>query len=175
MTGAPNIPTPNVPVLRADGGMDQRWYEPLKSGFSSLLKLTKSFGDAQGELGTAAFKNVGTSGDSVPLTNTVNDWSQQQGAPLKTLTDAATIAWDVNEAQSAIVTLSATRVLGAATNTKPGNTYMLGVITGGNGLTFNSMYKFPGGVAPTLAGSSLLSFWCPSAGVLWCVAAKDFS
>lgn len=169
-------PTPFVAFKheKHDGPSDQ-WYRALAALIDQANALSKSFGDSFAALGTAAFKNIGTSGDSVPLLNTANDWSKQQGAPLKTLTDAATIAWDVAEAQSAIVTLGATRVLGAATNTKPGNTYMLGVITGGNGLTFNSMYKFPGGVAPTLAGSSLLSFWCPSSGVLWCVAAKDFS
>jgi hypothetical protein len=176
MTGAPNIPTPNVPVLRPDGGMDQRWYEPLKKGFTDLLRLTTSFGNAQGLLGTAAFKNIGTSGGTVPLLNTANQWAKQQWSPIKTLTEAEIVAgFDLDENQTAIVTLTDDRVLGDLTNAKPGATYQLAVMASAFALTYGSMYKFPGGTVPTSSGDCLISMFCPSEGVLWCVMAKEFS
>lgn len=87
-----------------------------------------------------------------------NTWLQQQGFVFTALTDAATIAWDVRTAQSAHVTLTAgvgaTRVLGAPTNLVTGFTYILYVQQssgGANALTYNGVYKWPAGVAPTLS------------------------
>jgi hypothetical protein len=71
----------------------------------------------------------------------------------QTLTDAATIAWDTNSGRIATVTLGASRTMGAPTNAKVG-TYVLYVIQGGTGsynITWNSVFKWPGGVAPTLS------------------------
>ena len=170
------VPPPGQKVIRPDGGMDQTWYEKIKSAFGFVDRLNNSFGDAQGQLGTAAFKNVGTSGDSVPLLNTANEWSKQQWSPIKTLTEDEIVAgFDLDENQTAIVTLSANRELGNLTNAKPGATYQLAIIASTFELTFGSMYKFPGGTAPESAGDCLLSMFCPSEGVLWCVMAREFS
>jgi len=71
----------------------------------------------------------------------------------QTLTDAATIAWDTNSGRIATVTLGASRNMGAPTNAKVG-TYILHVIQGGIGnysITWNSVFKWPAGVAPTLS------------------------
>lgn len=71
----------------------------------------------------------------------------------QTLTDAATIAWDTNSGRIATVTIGASRTMGAPTNAKVG-TYVLYVIQGGTGsynITWNSVFKWPGGVAPTLS------------------------
>lgn len=75
-----------------------------------------------------------------------------------TLTDAASIAWDVQANQSGIVTLGATvgatRALANPTNAVAGTTYILVVkqdATGSRALTYGTQYKWPGGTAPVLS------------------------
>jgi hypothetical protein len=85
-------------------------------------------------------------------------FSYQAGFNRTSLTDASTIAWDARLNQSTYVLLTsgvgATRVLGAPTNLLSGFTYILVVqqsSTGSNALTYNSVFKWPGGVAPVLS------------------------
>ena len=71
-----------------------------------------------------------------------------------TLTDAATVAWDTATSQVATFTfVSSNRTMGAPTNLKNGAFYALAVIQNGgsNTLTWNSVFKFAGGIAPTLS------------------------
>lgn len=82
------------------------------------------------------------------------------------LTDAATINWNLSEGQVATITLGANRVVGAPTNLRIGS-YILHVYqdgTGGRSLTWNSIFKWPAGVAPpvtTAAGShDVFAFIC---------------
>ena len=84
----------------------------------------------------------------------------------QTLTDGATINWDVSLGQIATVTPGGGRTMAAPTNLKVG-TYILHVIqdvTGGKTITWNSVFKWPGGVAPTLTitpgARDLFSFVC---------------
>ena len=70
----------------------------------------------------------------------------------QTLTDGATISWDVSLGQIATVTLAGNRTIAAPTNLKV-STYILHVIqdaTGSRTLTWNSVFKWTAGVAPTL-------------------------
>lgn len=69
------------------------------------------------------------------------------------LTDAATIATDCSQSNVFTVTLGGNRTLGAPTNLLAGATYIWIVTQDGSGgrtLSFNSVFKFPGGVDPTL-------------------------
>lgn len=78
----------------------------------------------------------------------------QAWSDVVTLTDAATIAWDCNTGNSAVVTITANRTLGAPTNQKAGATYTLRVIQDGTGsqlLAYNAVFKWPGGTAPVLS------------------------
>ena len=71
-----------------------------------------------------------------------------------TLTDAATIAWDTATSQVATFTfVSTNRTMGAPTNLKNGAFYALAVIqnAGSNTLTWNSVFKWAAGTAPTLS------------------------
>jgi len=71
-----------------------------------------------------------------------------------TLTDAATVAWDTATSQVATFTfVSSNRTMGAPTNLKNGAFYALAVIQNGgsNTLTWNSVFKWAAGVAPTLS------------------------
>jgi hypothetical protein len=77
-------------------------------------------------------------------------------SPNFTLTDAATIAWDTTTAggQTATFTfVSSNRTMGAPTNLKNGAFYALAVIQNGgsNTLTWNSVFKWAAGTAPTLS------------------------
>lgn len=87
----------------------------------------------------------------------VNEYTAQQYVDLTTLTDAATISWDLNSNQVAQITLGGNRTLGAPTNQNAGATYVLIVKqpAGANyTLGFNSVYKFAGGTAPTITASN---------------------
>jgi hypothetical protein len=72
----------------------------------------------------------------------------------QTLTDAATITWDVTTGHNAQVTLGGNRTLAAPTNLIAGQVYTLQVVQDGTGsrtLTWNAVFKWPGGTAPTLS------------------------
>jgi hypothetical protein len=70
----------------------------------------------------------------------------------QTLTDGTTINWDVSQGAVASVTLGGNRTMAAPTNLKVG-TYILHVYqdgSGGRNLTWNSIFKWPAGIVPTL-------------------------
>jgi hypothetical protein len=70
------------------------------------------------------------------------------------LTDAATVAWNTATSQVATFTfVSTNRTMGAPTNLKDGAFYALAVIQNGgsNTLTWNSVFKWAAGTAPTLS------------------------
>ena len=75
-------------------------------------------------------------------------------SPNITLTDAATVAWDTTLGQVATFTfVSTNRTMGAPTGLKDGAFYALAVIqnAGSNTLTWNSVFKWAAGTAPTLS------------------------
>jgi hypothetical protein len=82
------------------------------------------------------------------------------------LTDGASINWDTSLGSVATVTLGGNRAMAAPTNLKIGS-YILHVVqdgTGGRTLTWNSVFKWPAGVAPVLTTTGnrrdLFSFVC---------------
>ena len=84
----------------------------------------------------------------------------------QTLTDGATISWDVSLGAVATVTLGGNRTIAAPTNLKVG-TYILHVVqdaTGSRTLTWNAVFKWPAAVAPTLTTTGsrrdIISFVC---------------
>jgi len=98
-----------------------------------------------------------------------------------TLTDAASITWDLEAAQTAKVTLTANRTLANPTNKKDGGHYAIRIIQDGTGsrtLTFGANYKFPGGTAPTLStgASDVDIMTCVSDGTnMYCNLLNDFN
>tara|TARA_B100000085_G_scaffold258813_1_gene261152 strand:+ start:193 stop:1167 length:975 start_codon:yes stop_codon:yes gene_type:complete len=101
---------------------------------------------------------LGTSAASKTLTADANGLTKITGAVLNvedTLTDQATIAWDVIASPVAKVTLGANRTLAAPSGTTPaaGQFIALTVIQDGTGsrtLTWNATYEFTEDTAPTL-------------------------
>lgn len=82
------------------------------------------------------------------------------------LTDGATINWDTSLGSVATVTLGGNRTFAAPTNLKIGS-YILHIIQDGSGnrtVTWNSVFKWPAGVAPVLTTTGnrrdLFSFVC---------------
>ena len=177
------LPPPQTSLVAPHGGLNEPWLRQLSAAVKQVNSLTESLADLGGDgegpvLGTAALKNIGTSGDAVPLLNTANQWSKQQWFPLATLTEADALAgWDLDTKQSAKLTMTSSFTLAAALNAKPGATYQLGVDAGANVLGFDTtFYKFPaGGAIPTTVGKCLFSFWAWSATELWCVGVKEFA
>ena len=71
----------------------------------------------------------------------------------QTLTDGATISWSMASGNMAKVTLGGNRTMSAPTNLTAGRNYWLIVIQDGTGsrtITWNSVFKWVGGSAPTL-------------------------
>jgi len=92
---------------------------------------------------------IGTSSPSAKLAVVGTGYS-----PNITLTDAATVAWDTSTGQVATFTfVSSNRTMGAPTNLVNGGFYALAVIqnAGSNTLTWNAVFKWAGGTAPTLS------------------------
>ena len=84
----------------------------------------------------------------------------------QTLTDGATINWDVSLGSVATITLGGNRTMAAPSNLKIG-TYILHIIQDGSGsrtISWNSIFKWPAGVAPVLTTTpnrrDLFSFVC---------------
>jgi len=108
--------------------------------------------NATGWFGVTGRATVSTNlfvGGNTTLNGTTTDRSN---ALSQTLTDGATVSWDTSLGRVATVTIGASRTMAAPTNLKVG-TYILSVIQGGTGsytLTWNSVFKWPAGVAPSL-------------------------
>jgi len=86
-------------------------------------------------------------------TDVAQEYTKQQNFNATTLTDAASISWNLDDNQVAAVTLGGNRTLSNPTNMKDGATYILRVVQDGTGsrtLAYGANYKWPGGTAPTL-------------------------
>jgi len=106
---------------------------------------------ADGANGDISFTNNGT-GNVV-----FNDAAY---APETSLTDAATITWDVQAMPITKVTLTANRIVGLPTNGQAGQFISLLVIQdagGTNTLTWNAVFEFPSETAPTLTATGDLA------------------
>ena len=102
--------------------------------------------DGSGALGFASFLLATETTNGQVVTGGV------RGA-ITTLTDAATIAIDMDDNNNFKVTLGGNRTLGNPTNVVEGQTGFIEVLqdsTGSRTLSFSSNYRFVGGTAPTL-------------------------
>jgi hypothetical protein len=110
------------------------------------------------ELNYSDIVTLGTTAASKVFTADANNLTKVSGAVANvedTLTDGATITWDVIDSPVAKVTLGGNRTLSAPSGTTPiaGQFISLTVIqdaTGSRLLTWNSAYEFTGDTAPTL-------------------------
>jgi hypothetical protein len=123
------------------------------SGKTLTIGGTGAISNAEGWFGIAGRATVSTNlfvGGNTTLNGTTTDRSN---ALSQTLTDGATINWDVNNGRVATVTIGASRTIAKPTNLKVG-TYILRVIQGGSGsysLTWNNAFKWTAQTAPVLS------------------------
>ena len=81
------------------------------------------------------------------------EFTATQNFNATTLTDAASIDWDASANQVTSVTLTDDRTFAAPTNMVDGGVYVLTIIQDATGTrvpSFNAVFKFAGGTAPTL-------------------------
>lgn len=103
--------------------------------------------------GSTGISNA-TAGTDFVAPATATSFTAQQYFGNVALTDAATISWAANTAQVATFTfVSTNRTMGAPTGLVNGAFYALAVIqnAGSNTLTWNAVFKWTGGTAPTLS------------------------
>ena len=83
-----------------------------------------------------------------------NTWTAGQRGEVTTLTDAASIATDLNDSNNYTVTLAGNRTLANPTNCTAGQSGSIFLVQDGTGsrtLAFGSYWDFAGAVAPTLS------------------------
>ena len=130
----------------------------LVSSTAAELNIMDGVTATTAELNFNDLATLGTSAASKVLSANANNLTTISGAVLcteDTLTDQATIAWDVIASPVAKVTLGANRTIAAPSGTSPaaGQFVALTVIQDGTGsrtLTWNATYEFKDDTAPTL-------------------------
>jgi len=120
-------------------------YTSTLTGGTGIIAIgtNQIYKDASGNVG------FGTASPSAKVSVVGTGYS-----PNITLSDAATIAWDTSTGQTATFTfVSTNRTVGAPTNLVNGAFYALAVIqnAGSNTLTWNAVFKWTAGAAPTLS------------------------
>ena len=141
-TGAANATTARSNLGAAASGAN--------SDITSLTGLTTALSAAQGGTGLTSF----TAGTNYVSPSVATTFSKQQAIGNATLTDGATISWNLADAQVATVTLGDNRTFNAPTNMVNGGFYALAVYqdsTGGRTITWNSVFKWASGTAPVLS------------------------
>lgn len=81
------------------------------------------------------------------------EFTKTQNFNATTLVDGATISWDASANQVTSVTITDNRTMAAPTNLVDGAVYLLMIIQDGTGsrtMSWNAVFKFTGGTAPTL-------------------------
>lgn len=118
-------------------------------------------------------------GDEIIASGTL-PFTSAQYFPRTTLTESATIAWDLKTKQVTSVTLTAARTLGNPSNMLDGAFYVLAVkqdATGGRSLSYENKYYFSGGL-PSLNTDpnavSVLTFFCMD-GFMYGSTTQNFS
>lgn len=87
------------------------------------------------------------------FTNTTQSFTAAQRGSYVTLTDAATVAIDLSLGNHYQIVLGGNRTIGAPTNVVAGQSGVIRLVqdaTGSRTASWNSVFKFPGGTAPTL-------------------------
>ena len=116
------------------------------------------------ELNYSDLATLGTSAASKVLTANANNLTTISGAILNTqdtLTDQATIAWDVIASPVAFVTLGGNRTMAAPSGTGAAAGQFISLLvkqdgTGSRTITWNAVYEFPLDTAPTLTTTANL-------------------
>jgi hypothetical protein len=151
-------------------------YQPI-SGMSSYLTAATASSTYQTQAGMSGYLATGAIGTTVQgynannaVTNVAQNFTAAQRGSYVTLTDAATVAIDLSLGNHFQVTLGGNRAIGAPTNVVAGQSGVIRLVqdaTGSRTASWNSVFKFPGGTAPTLTTAAnsvdLVAYHCESA------------
>jgi hypothetical protein len=144
------------------------------SGYLTTAIAASTYQTQAGMSGYLATGAIGTTVQAYNANNAVTDvvqsFSKAQRGTYVTLTDAATVAIDLSLGNHFQLTLGGNRVIGAPTNVVAGQSGVIRLVQDGTGsrtASWNSVFKFPGGTAPTLTTAAnsvdLLAFHVESA------------
>jgi len=152
-----SIRLPNATAIADDSGNEYLKFAKTASAVNEITITNSATGNSPDLSVTGGDTNIGL---SITTKGTglikLNDGAYY---PEATLTDGATITWDVSTAPVAKVTLGGNRTLSAPTNGATGQFVSLLVIQDGTGsrtLTWNSAYEFASDTAPTLTTTANL-------------------
>ena len=131
---------------------------------STELNILDGVTATAAELNYSDLATLGTSAASKVLTANANNLTTISGAVLNTqdtLTDQATIAWDVIASPVAFVTLGGNRTMAAPSGTGAAAGQFISLLvkqdgTGSRTITWNAVYEFPSDTAPTLTTTANL-------------------
>jgi hypothetical protein len=134
------------------------------SGYLDTTTASTTYQTQAGMSGYLATSTIGTTVQSYDADTAKTDVAQiftaaQRGSYV-TLADAATVAIDLGLGNHFQITLGGNRVIGAPTNVVAGQSGVIRLVQDGTGsrtASWNSVFKFPGGTAPTLTtGANLV-------------------
>ena len=121
--------------------------------------------------------NTVTIGSTAVTATYINGQTQSKSfaTTVQTLTDGASISWDMASGGIGSVTLAGNRAIANPSNIVAGGRYTLIVTqdaTGTRTLTYGSYFKFPGAITPTLSSTAnavdLIEFTAFNSTVLYC-------
>jgi len=146
-----SIRLPNATAIADDSGNEYLKFAKTASAVNEITITNSATGNSPDLSATGGDTNIGLS----ITTKGTGLIKFNDGAyfPEATLTDGATITWDVGSSPVAKVTLGGNRTLSAPTNGVAGQFISIAVIQDGTGsrtLTWNSAYEFTADTAPTL-------------------------
>lgn len=136
---------------------------------------------ARTNLGLAIGSDVQAFDADTAKTDVAQEYTAAQNFDAQSLSDGASIAWNLATQQYAKVTLGGNRTLAAPSNMKDGGWYTLRILQDGGGnrtLSYNSVFKFPGAEVPTLStgAADLDILVCTSDGTnMYCAIRQDLS
>jgi hypothetical protein len=152
-----DIRLPTAKAIADDSGNEYIKFAKTASAVNEITITNSATGNSPDLSVTGGDTNIGL---SITTKGTglikLNDGAYY---PEATLTDGATITWDVSTSPVAKVTLGGNRTLSAPTNGATGQFISLLVIQDGTGsrtLTWNSAYEFASDTAPTLTTTASL-------------------
>lgn len=158
MTGSINTPLPKAGLEYSKSDQDIL-RRSIEQKFEELMQLVQANRDLKMKPSSLALRRlqfIAASGFGADLADGTehNQWLRAQGTSIVTLSDAASVNWNAAPSNVYELTLGGNRTMNAPTGIKPGYTYILFLIQDGTGsrtVTWNSVFKWAGGTAPTLS------------------------
>lgn len=190
--GSSNGGTANAFMAFAGPASSTKTYT-LPNATCSILTTNAAVTVPQGGTGVATITGIvkgngtsnmsaATAGTDYVAPGTKTSFTKQQNFAQATLTSTSnSIAWNLDDGQTAVHTFTENTTLANPTNMVAGATYMLKLIQHASSpktLAYGSAYKFPGGTAFTVSNTNnavdILSFYCDGTN-MYAVGSKAFA